>query len=506
MNRTIEHVVSAIRRADGKCALLIGAGCSKSAGIPLATEILEACKEGEYKDDYLRAQGKAKEQESLYGLFMEELAPAERKAIFSNYIKNSKINWAHLAIAQLFSTGLVDRVLTVNFDHLISRACALVNFFPAIYDIASASAIIKSNISENSLFYLNGQDGGFTILNSSSELASHRPKLEAVVQEVGLGRVWIVAGYSGQSDPLLDTLLSQPRFERDLFWLGFDPGPSSFLQARNMFCMSKRTFYIGSQDADKCLTLIAQGAGCFPPDLLVKPVDYLNSTKSKIDFSTGKVAGASLERSLNEKIELARLAVVEAGAGNLDLIRQWLSAGEYEKVEGWYENIVDPSAEHTDLMEGAYVTWADRLTETARALAHENIAEARDHIEFACEKYVKAYQIRPNSWTSTIWWADCLLEVLVEERRQGLVGDYHYVYQAIDALEHQMTLGELARRSVAYILAALYAFIGHASNAVAQLSVWAASQEVRENWNHAGYFDEILGNAEVERWVKKNVQ
>src|ERR1039458_7470156 len=66
----------------------------------------------------------------------------------------TKINWAHLALAQLIDGGYIDRVLTTNFDPLVSRACALVNSFPAVYDFAASRVFNPDQISEKAIFHL----------------------------------------------------------------------------------------------------------------------------------------------------------------------------------------------------------------------------------------------------------------------------------------------------------------------------------------------------------------
>jgi hypothetical protein len=43
-----------------------------------------------------------------------------RRDVIGGYIDNAKINWTHLALAQLIDHDFVDRVLTTNFDPLVS--------------------------------------------------------------------------------------------------------------------------------------------------------------------------------------------------------------------------------------------------------------------------------------------------------------------------------------------------------------------------------------------------
>jgi hypothetical protein len=42
---------------------------------------------------------------------MKALSPAERKDLIVEYIGKAKINWAHIAIAQLMKCGYVTRIL-----------------------------------------------------------------------------------------------------------------------------------------------------------------------------------------------------------------------------------------------------------------------------------------------------------------------------------------------------------------------------------------------------------
>ena len=52
------------------------------------------------------------------------------KSLFYGYINNEKVklNVTHIYLAQMLKEGLVDYVLTVNFDDLMLKACAMFNF------------------------------------------------------------------------------------------------------------------------------------------------------------------------------------------------------------------------------------------------------------------------------------------------------------------------------------------------------------------------------------------
>jgi len=150
MERTLDDVVETLRKAQDlgkKCTLLIGAGCSVKAGIPTAegfVRIIEII-EREFPQAYKRAE------EKNYSKCMAELSPGERRDLIARYVDSAKINWAHIAVAQLMKHGFIDRVLTTNFDPLLVRACALVGVFPAVYDFAASQLYKAAYIPEQAV-------------------------------------------------------------------------------------------------------------------------------------------------------------------------------------------------------------------------------------------------------------------------------------------------------------------------------------------------------------------
>src|SRR5258707_7408290 len=169
-DRTIDDLVETLR-ADSphqrRCTVLVGAGCSKSAGIPLAYEFVNEIQRT-YRTAYARAQAKD------YPNCMAALDVGIRRDLIGKYIDRAKINWAHIALAQLFESGHVDRVLTTNFDPLVSRACALINVFPAVYDFAASHVFKPDQVSKQAIFHLHGQRDGFGLLNTAAEVQKHR--------------------------------------------------------------------------------------------------------------------------------------------------------------------------------------------------------------------------------------------------------------------------------------------------------------------------------------------
>jgi hypothetical protein len=76
--RDMDDVVEAVRNAKRrgkKCALLLGAGCSVSGGVPLASGFVNLIK-SEWPAAYKRAEAKAAPALPSYTLCMAELSDA----------------------------------------------------------------------------------------------------------------------------------------------------------------------------------------------------------------------------------------------------------------------------------------------------------------------------------------------------------------------------------------------------------------------------------------------
>jgi len=125
---------------------------------------------------------------------MAALEMGVRRDLIGRYVDQAKINWAHIALAQLIDGGHVDRVLTTNFDPLVSRACALINVFPAVYDFAASHVFKPDQVSKQAIFHLHGQRDGFVLLNTAAEVRKHHKHIKPVFEDAHSGRVWIVVG------------------------------------------------------------------------------------------------------------------------------------------------------------------------------------------------------------------------------------------------------------------------------------------------------------------------
>src|SRR5262249_33797709 len=113
------------------------------------------------------------------------------------------INWAHIGLAELLRTGKVARVLTGNFDDGIIHATTALEHLPELYQDshpARAAAAVPA-------IYLLGESDPSTVAGLIQRGAQSGP--------------WLVIGCSGDHLGLREAVLSVPRFEHGLYWVGY---------------------------------------------------------------------------------------------------------------------------------------------------------------------------------------------------------------------------------------------------------------------------------------------
>lgn len=370
IGRTIEDIAEAMEphgAARRRCSVLLGAGCSISAGIPSAIDIVRQIKV-KFPAAYARAASHD------YPDCMAALDRGVRRDLIGAYIDKAKINWAHIALAQLIDGGFVDRVLTTNFDPLISRACALVNSFPAVYDLAASHVFNPDQVSEKAIFHLHGQRDGFVLLNTRSEVTKHRNHIKPVFDDAHKGRLWIVVGYSGENDPVFDLLARVNHFEYGLYWIGYGLKPSKHV-ADKLLARECGAHFIGGWDADDFFVTLAQRLLCFPPRFVTQPFSHLKSTFSMLtnysaprntiedapDFRQSRFDVASVVRPLLDNLIQKREQSLSA--------EYYFLAGEYERVVTLFEkeNVKKLSPKDADTYGWSLLMLGDRLHSAAKA-------------------------------------------------------------------------------------------------------------------------------------------
>ena len=96
---SINHLVEKLQqdKENTRCTLLVGAGCSFTSGVPLATEIVEIIK-SKYPATW-ESSLKKNNGNSSYNEMMKSLTVHQRQVFFQDHVQNAKINLTHLCIA-----------------------------------------------------------------------------------------------------------------------------------------------------------------------------------------------------------------------------------------------------------------------------------------------------------------------------------------------------------------------------------------------------------------------
>ena len=287
------------------------------------------------------------------------------------------------------------------------RACALVGVFPAVYDFAASQNFKPDFIAEQSVFYLHGQHTGFVLLNTDSEVRRFSQLLEPVFTDSIRGRVWIVAGYSGENDPVFDHIAKVERYDNSLYWVCYkDVPPKKHVQDK-LLVEGKNCFCIQGFDADSFFVALAQGLGCFPPDFVQTPFTHLKNLLEPVLPYSLPGSDSSLE-AIPKKLLDAAIDEIETPAALVLRARDLLLQGDHASVIAMEKHLKKSSTtELRDLVAWGYVSAGNQAAREARTKSE---VEADQLWQQAGEKYEAALKIKPKDHQALYNWGAVLGE------------------------------------------------------------------------------------------------
>ena len=394
-HKDIEYIANHLRRRkeDDKKPfnLLTGAGCSLSAGIPLAPTLTKKINEL-FKDDCERKL--SQEQCKDYGSCMSILSKDERKQLLGEYLDEAQVNWAHLAIASLLKEGYIGRVLTFNFDSILARACGMIGIYPATYDFVSGVTKQTAYIADRAILHLHGQGHSMAMMNSEKETKEHAQNLGPLFRAMFEQSSLLIAGYSGQSDEVYPVMKREFTGQHRVFWADYRDDPNKTIQ--DFIANSgPSNEYFGGADADRFFIELAQQLECWPPKLFTDPdnhilgmidlvCDYPVADDSETDI-LATLKNRLTARNKDQAIEISE-AELMAMQGDWDKVKTLISADTEDEDE-------------QDLLSWAYITEASKL-----------IDDSQDpkRYEQAFEKYEQAVAIKPDKHEALYNWGVAL--------------------------------------------------------------------------------------------------
>jgi hypothetical protein len=296
-----------------RLSFLIGAGFSRSAGIPTAGEIVEQLK----VHRHLLNAPPCPADRSLYGHLMGLLPAAERSAVIRSAIDRARrpdanvlqINWAHLFLARLVQAGYVKRILTTNFDPLIIDALSLLGLPAQAFDLTASQDFTPGMLMAGSVVYLHGQAHGLWLSNEPGEMDLIRVHVRGVLQDTLSDSTLVVVGYSGDCDHVFEELRTQRQFFHEMYWVHYDPRHGQ-VRAELEGLISRPgsgAYLVTDHDADSFMKALADSLGLADPLLIHNPLEHVLQALKRVP--PYPLAG---EKTLEDPVELALQRVQRA--------------------------------------------------------------------------------------------------------------------------------------------------------------------------------------------------
>jgi len=445
-NQDIKRIANSMRRRrddlpDLPYSFLTGAGCSYTAGIPLAGKLTKLINE-KYGEECKHRLGP--ERINDYGACMSVLSANECKSLFKPYLEDAKVNWGHLAIAAMMKSGYVGRVLTFNFDSILARACGLLGIYPATYDFVSGVTTRTDYISQTAILHLHGQGHSLAMLNSDRETIEHAKNLRPLIRDVLSRTPTIIIGYSGKSDAVFEVIEDLYDGAERLHWIAHDKDCEAHI-SRLLKKRENSSEFLGDADSDTFLVELARELECWPPKMFLNPYEHLLDELAPVANHPGSDTDLfeKLKSELNSKAKIKEKESLEPEA--LILKGKWQKAidvigpkPEGKKVKDLlsvakksladeirHEQKTKTKAKSAALEEAcklynsavelnpefynAYNNWGIALR--TRANLQKNEEMKKGLLKQACEKYERAAKIQPKKYTAHFNWGNVLAQL-----------------------------------------------------------------------------------------------
>ena len=424
----IEHLVYWLKEAkknnERQPIFFLGAGASKTGGIPLTDEIVKDILE-KYSDSPFIYSLPAESRNDYATLMKRGLHPYQRNELLKGYINKAQINVTHIYLAQLLKEGFVDYILTTNFDNLILRASSLFNIFPPTYDMAIFRDFTTTTFQKKSVVYLHGQSHGVWMLNTDDEMDKVSLIVPRIFDSIKNERPWIFIGYSG-SDPIIKHIKNLGRFDHGLYWVTYyDESPQQDV-VDLLSDSNTNGFLIKGYDADSFMLKLNRMLGLKQPDIVDKPFsalkemlsnivdiddkEHFGKVKERMDISLRQVSEAinTYEESRIEQPEIGELKKTT----EIDLLKREIIdiiiSENYDKntisrIEKKAKELDNESL--SSLLSSIYCDWGNYLGALAQTKSGE---DAEGLFRESFEKYAKAVEIKPDKHEAFYNWGNYL--------------------------------------------------------------------------------------------------
>jgi Tfp pilus assembly protein PilF len=222
--------------------------------------------------------------------------------------------------------------------------------------------------------------------------------------------VWIVAGYSGENDPVFEHLAKTERYDNGLYWICYKDNPPKAHVQEKLLVDGKDCFCVQGFDADDFFVALAQGLGFFPPDFVRTPFTHLENLLQPVLPYSLPGNNSSLEAIPKKFLRDAIEKIEKPGAL---VLRAWdlLLTGNFNAVIEMEKELATASPDDLgDAISWAYVSAGNELVSKAQT---QNGEEATPFWKLANEKYDTALKIKPDhpvalhNWGLSLYYQAC---------------------------------------------------------------------------------------------------
>jgi len=393
----LRDAIHYIRNASN-VSFIIGAGASRTAGIPMAPALV--LKINEEFGHCLDALNLSKKDRNDYGQVMWALDPSQRRALIQPLLDQSKINWGSIALASLIAHEKIDRVLTFNFDFVVERATALLGKHLPVYDFATAPTRDLSGLASPAIFHLHGQSYGLRLLNAGNETRDHKRSIKPIISDTVRNHLTVVVGYSGEADPAYKIIKKEYNATQTLIWLGFEEEPKQHL--KSFLKDNDYAHYIGKCDFDRVMMEIAKGLDMWPSQIFDNPPAHLvKELEDVAQYPKGEHDPFDILSETRDRLKKSAIEWPEndseGGKAQRDLL-----AGDETFLS---ETLDDMSETEKTARAWARVRAGDALADEALTLVG---AARAAKFALASEEYKAALQIKPNMHEALNNWGNAL--------------------------------------------------------------------------------------------------
>lgn len=382
----IARLANHLRRGHSKLTLVLGAGMSLGAGVPLArgwvpllwlyhsgvvvkhehvqtvlkVQRADSYSLSEYGSTFEAAAHQAVrtipeynsdlltrhpgEYVSEYMTLMAALDSSEQQDFISRLLDACsplRITWPYIRVAELVRRGLVHTILTTNLDLVLLEALSLYGIFPAICDHHQAAQLRSTSPLRPQVIYLHGNVNSYNVRNARSVVELYDSEMDRLLRWLVHDTTLLTVGYAGWEDGLMRVLSDlfgrQQLTPHELFWSTLSTTPPQSLRD------SPSVHTIPRTDAETLFERLAAELGMAVPEVADNPLNHTLKLLERLDLDSLHARAYRL----SEKMAAVRAAMASASEVQARNIRRHVERGKYIAARNEFLAWIDTSAEPT---------------------------------------------------------------------------------------------------------------------------------------------------------------